>query len=322
MDRHIFSILIALFVLTGGITNGQDLLGKQEVDSAFVGFDYSDWSARVFSTYKYATIVIRDDDARVKYRPVDPLSAGIGFSYKTWVVDIGFRLNTNSVNHTKRIDLATSALIGPHLIDIGLLYYKGLEEITDNYVDPFREDVSSLTMNLDYLYFPNFRKFSYTGSRTGLGFQKKSVGSPLVGGFAERHYTKGDSTLVPDSDETNFDDSMTFSNFSNRSAGILFGYAQFLPLTENLYGAIILTSGVGGYWGVREYDLMDDNRTSGVIFQLNLYMALGYNWKRIYAIINYGNDNRFMELGNDRHYNYNIGRIKFAVGYKLLRKRS
>lgn len=311
-----------LSIFLGSFTQsfGQDLLGAPEVDSTFVGRNYSDWSIRLFATYKYENIRIRNDDTKVKFRPVDPLSAGAGFSYKTWVLDIGFRINTNTANRTQRIDFTSSALIGPHLVDVGFLYYKGFEEVTGNYVNPFRDDIRTLTINMDYLYFPNAKRTTYSGSKTGLGYQKRNIGSPLVGGFIERHWIKSDSALVPTNLESKFEANDLFIEMRTRSIGVLFGYAQFIKISNDFYGAIILTSGIGTYWGNKSFDFEDDESIAGAIFQVNGFFALGYNWNRWYAITNYALDTRYIGFGNSRSYNYNLTRLKFAVGYKLLKK--
>ncbi len=322
MMSHLLRYCLVIFILMGSSIGllAQELLRSPEVDSSFVDRNYSNWSLRLFATYKYQDVRIRNGDAKVTFRPVDPLSAGLGFSYSTWVLDLGLRINTNTANRTQRLDFTTSALIGPHLLDIGFLYYNGFEEVTGNFINPFRDDVRTLTMNLDYLYFPGVKKTSYGGTKTGLGFQKQNFGSPLVGGFIERHWVKGDSALVPVNPDSKFLDEDRFIELRTRSIGVLFGYAQFIRLTDNFYGAAIITTGIGSYWGDKSFAITDDKHVAGAIFQLNGFIALGYDWRRWYSIVNYALDTRFINFGNGSRYNYNLTRIKFAVGYKLLKK--
>ncbi len=311
-----YLILLSVFAAGRGLM-AQDFLPTEQVDSSFVGKTDYDWTVRLIGTYKYENLRFKSEEARLKYRPVDPLAAGFGFSYKTWVVDLGIRINSNTARDSERFDFRTSALLGPHLIDLGFLYYKGFEESTDNFFNPFRDDIRTLTITLDYLYFPNVKKTSFMGSQTGLQFQKKSIGSPLVGGFLERHQVRGDSSLVPDNPESRFNNEVQFERFNNRSAGVLFGYAQFQRLTENLYGAAILTSGIGAWWGRKWYATGEDDHVSGAVVQINAYAALGYNWNRIYAFSNYSLDVRLLGFGEKQSYSYQLGRIKIGVGYKL-----
>lgn len=310
-------MLIGALVICAA-TQGQDLLPSPAVDSTYVRQVEYDWSIRLFGTHKYENQVITNPGARMKYRPLDPVAAGIGFSYKTWVLDLGFRINSNEENTTRRLDFRTSALLGPHLVDLGLLYYKGFEETTDNYENPFRDDIRTLTASLEYLYLPRVRQMSYVGSQTGLQFQERSVGTPVVGGFAERHSIRGDSLLTPDT-LAGFSDENQFERFDNRSVGMLFGYARFQRLTDHLFGALIVSSGIGAYWGRKWYTSENDDYISGALIQINAYAALGYSWKRVYAIANYSISSRYIGFGERNVYRYELGRLKFAVGYKLIR---
>lgn len=316
---RLFIIFLLGFMKVSSIS-GQDILGPPKMDSTFVEGEYSDWTFRLFSTFKYEFYTLQNSEYTVKYKPVEVVSAGVGFTYKTWVADFGLRLNRNIRDNFKRFNFQTTALIDAHLVSIGLNYSKGLEEVSNHAASPFRDDIRALTMKLEYLYIPNAAKIAFTGSQTGLGFQKKNAGSFLFGGFIQRHYIRGDSSLLPPETQEFFESQNNMKELRFRSIGGLFGYAQFVRISENFYGAALLTGGLGTYWGQKEYVVEDRESTVGGMALIKLYMAVGYNWRRLYAIGNYTLDTHFIGLAENDRYSYNLGRVKLAVGYKFYRK--
>jgi hypothetical protein len=265
--------------------------------------------------------VFKSTNEKVKYRPLDLFSTGIGFTYKgSWVADIGLRVtNNNDPNTSKRIDFQTSVLLDHHLVDLGFSYYQGFEEVSGTDDAAFRDDIKALTINLQYLYFPQSSKTTYSGSRSGLGFQRKNAGSLLVGGFMQRHVVQADSSLIPSWAKPGFDLDSTINEINFRSLGGSLGYAQFVRLSENFYIAALFTVGLGVGWGKEEFEPGNTKDLTVALGNMKIFTALGYNWRRIYAIANYTLDTNYLGLEDENSYNYYLGRVKLAVGYKFYR---
>lgn len=311
------SVLIALFFVQNSLCFGQRIIDnfEPEIDTAYVDLLYDSWSIRAVSTFKYQNLILRNDNGEViRFIPKDRTSIGLGFSYKFLAVDIALRLLLAQNNFTKRFDLQGELALRKHLIDVNVQRYEGFEQRGER-LSVFREDVRSWVIGMNYYYNFNHRELSIRSIFTGNRRQKKSAGSFILGGFVSVQDLETDSTLS--GGEQGFENN-AIGNARFHLAGIQGGYTYLKTLPANFYlfGGIMPGIGLNNGYSL---SATRNEITMEPMFKLNVKAAAGHIGRRFYGGVIYSVDYFILDI-DDRHtIDYNIGKIKFVVGYKLNR---
>ena len=294
-----------------------DILKPPDVDPAYVELNQSLWTVRLFTSYKYQSFGLKNNSGQVFYRPRRPFSGGIGFSYQTLLVDIGFRLaGGNEDGTSRRFDLQTSALVKDFIVGLNIQSYQGFEERNPEEFDNYREDIRTTTVRLQGLAFPNHRQISFRTIQTGIDRQLQGAGSWLYGGFIGFHKMKADSSIIPSYELNNFRDDFMIERLVMGNLGISGGYTYIQPLTSQLYVAGTLIPGVGFQFG--NYTAEDQKGLPvGLFAEVSAMAGMGYNWQRFYTLLSYTLDANFVNMQESHRYTYNTGKLKLVIGFKI-----
>jgi hypothetical protein len=317
MHRLILSALILLAGTTAFsqvIDDVAELVNPPDIDSTFVDLNDNLWTLRLFTSVKYQSFSLKNNSGRVFYRPTEPVSGGIGASYKTLMLDLGIRFSNEG---SQRFDLQTSALYKSYFINLNIQNYKGFEETDPEQTNNFREDIRTLTVNLDVMYLPNHRQISFRTIQSGIDRQKVGSGSILVGGFIGYHRMQADSSIIPVYAEPSFTDDYALNELVVRSLGVAAGYMYIHPLTNVMYLAGSIRPGFGLQWGRTETLEKSTNLPGGLFSKVSFTVGTGFNWAKFYASAVYHVEASYVNLRNDHVYNYNSGKLKAVFGYKL-----
>jgi len=309
-------ISILLSCLTCLHCHGQEDIMKSiapEVDTNYVDLLYDSWSIRSVATFKYQNLILRNDNGDIiRFIPKDRTAVGLGFAYKFLAVDVALRLLLARDNFTKRFDFQGDIALQKHLVDINVQRYEGFEK-RGKTLTTFREDVRSWVIGLNYFYNFNHRKLSIRSVFTGNRRQKKSAGSFVLGGFISVQDLESDSTLS--AGETGFDSGL-IRNARFNLTGIQGGYTYLKTLPANFYlfGGIMPGMGLNNGF-TRDANQNDINMEP--MFKLSVNAAAGHIGKRFYGGVIYSADYFLLNIENRNNLDYNIGKIKFVIGYKL-----
>ena len=299
--------------------NAQKLkIPEPEVDSSYIELDYKRWSLRAFGVIKFHTIILKSDQGgKVKYTPTDPLSIGLGFSYRFLLIDIGIRLNKD--NTLSRHDLQGSLLFKKSLFELIIQRYEGFQERADNSIDYFRNDLRSSLFAINYFYNFNNDKLSLGSVLAGNRIQIKSTGAFVLGGYFSFNQVKADSSLVSSSSDNPFNEYANFTNLKTINLGAYFGYAYSLALPYNFAFFTTLNPGLGFSFskveGSESYE--PPVFPSG---KLHFRASLGHYSKKVYIIFSFNTYVSFIRLGHGNRYWLNAGQLKLAVGYRMKSK--
>lgn len=284
-----------------------------KVDTNYVDLLYDSWSIRTVATFKYQNLILRNDDgSRIRFVPKDRTAVGIGFAYKFLAVDIALRLLLAQENFTKRFDFQGDIALQKHLIDVNVQRYEGFEQRSET-LSAFREDVRSWVIGLNYFYNFNHRRLSIRSVFTGNRRQKKSAGSFVLGGFISVQDLKSDSTLS--AGEQGFE-SGQIRNARFNLAGIQGGYTYLKTLPANFYLFGGIMPGIGLNNGYTRNINRNDIEMEPM-FKLNIKAAAGHIGRRFYGGVIYSADYFLLNIDSRNNLDYNIGKIKFVIGYKL-----
>ncbi len=313
-------IILMTFLLFPLIASGQklddltDIVKPPDVDSNYVDLNDNLWTLRLHSGIKYQSFSLKNDDGRVFYRPTQPVSGGIGASYKTLLLDVGIRFSNEG---SQRFDLQTSLLIKSYFLNMSIQNYRGFEETDPEAFDNFRKDIRTLTVNVDVAHLPNHRKISFRGIQSGIDRQKIGAGSIMYGGFIGFHRMKADSSIIPSYDEEIFNEDYKLEKLFVRNIGVLAGYVHIFPVSKVMFIVGSIRPGFGVQWGETSNGQQERTLPAGLFSKMSFSIGTGFNWTNFYASILYNVEANYVNLWGDYVYNFNTGKLKAAIGYKL-----
>lgn len=250
---------------------------KQEMNSDSLGLSEQTYLAESNLT---GGIVLSYDKFRIAFatrNQPNKISEGKGF---TRMFNIGLSVGDNKYN----VDAYFRRFKG--FYNNNLSKYDSSEKITKYYVLP--NMVSSLFMTR-FMYFSNYRKYSYK-SAFGCNYrQLKSAATWIVGGSFNVFNISNDSSLIPLASRHLYNDYSTMHGLRSINMGVSGGAAATIVLFKAWYIAGHFTLGPEQQW--RNYNLFTSHRRISYVSWSGTGMfSLGLNLKRFYFLASFTND--------------------------------
>lgn len=317
--RH-FWLLLALLCFTKTLSaqSAIDSIKPLElIDTLFIDRDLKNWSIRFLTNVRDVRFRLKNDLEDVRYIPTNRVGFGLGVASRKIILDFNIALKLDDDVETDMFNMLGTAVVGKHVFDAFLQDFHGFykrDEKTGEEV--FRNDASSLVMGLIYSQHLKSSKYSITALRSGLDYQRKSVISPMIGGFFLMDRLKADSTLI------GFDPNRTdIVKYTGVGVGGSVGLSALIPLPLNMFAALHLMPSAGLF--VKTVTSPEDRRTAGnpFLFMLTSTATLGYNGENIYVNLTIQSNRATTELPYNMRHNLQQLNAKLAVGYKLFNKR-
>jgi hypothetical protein len=205
------------------------------------------------------------------------LSEGKGF---TSMFNIGLSVGDNKYN----VDAYFRRFKG--FYNNNLSKYDSTERITKYFVLP--NMVSSLFITR-FMYFTNYRKYSYK-SAFGCNYrQLKSAASWILGGTFNVFNIRNDSSLIPLASRYLYNDYAMMHGLRSINLGVNAGAAATIVLFKAWFVAGHFTLGPEQQW--RNYNLFTSHRKISYVSWSGTGMfSLGLNLKRFYFLASFTND--------------------------------
>ena len=288
------------------------------IDTLFIDRDIHNWSIRIFTNYKQQRFRLSNENTELVYVPNNPIGIGFGLATKKVILDLAFNIKTNKEEPTDRFDMQGSLTLQNHNIDFVFQRYKGFNVENDLGVqEDFREDLTSSSISLGYMYLFNGSQYSVSALKTGLSRQKKAALSFSLGGLLFMHNKSADSTIIPQELQPQFNEEAQIKNQKGIGVGIVGGVTTILPLPFDFFITFSLAPGIGLMYKNIETENFSYIPPNPMLYSLNMSGAFGYNGHRIYVNITTRLSLLTSDLGygnNSSHSGYNA---KLSVGYKL-----
>lgn len=319
--RKILFVVVSLFSAIDGI--GQT--SKSGFDTAYVELHPEIINLRLYLSHKFTNLVVRvpEENRTYVFQPNSGLNLGVGFTYQNFSLNlaapVGF-LNPNRFTDWPRyLDFQAHAYPRRMIIDFFGQFYKGysiekdfLKSPTNRTEDYLREDIRQTSVGLNFNYLLNGDQISLGASFLQSGIQKKSAFSPFVGFEIYGGSMKGDSLLLPTTenlDVLNFDRSNYFQFGPNAGAAatLVFGKGFFFTTA----GSVNLSIGYGQWENQLEY------REWGVVPTYFVRTFLGYNDRRFSVNANAVFKNLNLIKVGPFDQAVNTGNIRFNIIYKI-----
>lgn len=332
--RHIFfrASLPLLGILFPSILTAQEgNLAKalSEVDSNYIHTADEFITGRFYFSQKYTSIVLegRKEVQDLRYRPNTTLNMGIGATYQSLSLNLayGFQfLNRDKEKgKTRYLDLQTHLYPRNWTIDFFGQLYKGYflfpKGLGNN--DPkhyyLRPDVGVSLFGIALYNLTNGSRFSYRAAMLQSEWQKKSVGTWLIGGEIYAGSFSGDSALVPSLLKERYEqDEINKVRFLEMGPGG--GYAYTLVVKRNFFimGSATLNLDIGLS---REFIHGETKDRISVSPNFIYRAVIGYNskvWNLNVSLV--GNRIAVRGASTSQDYLFNTGNYRLTFARKFL----
>jgi hypothetical protein len=267
---------------------------------------------------------------KLLFRTNSPMNIGLGFTYKWLGFNLAFNfpfLNGNEKKYgkTKRFDLGTHIYGRKFVVDLGVGWYKGLYLANPQGIipgwkegDPYpkRGDISVTTIGADVFYVMMHKKFSYRSAFSFNERQKKSAGSPIVGGGVSWYFIRADSSIIGNNDPDVAED-IRIRKANMASVYAIGGYAQNFVI-DYFYLSLTLGVGIGG--NSKRLFIENENRSlknASVSFKYLFRASIGYNNDLFYVGISKYTDGITMGAKQNLGFIYSNTSFNLYAGYRF-----
>lgn len=322
MKRKYTLLLAFLLNFTTGFSQELSFLDSintpKIIDTLFIDRDIHNWSIRLFTNYKEQRFRLSDNHSKLIYVPNNPAGIGIGLATKKVILDLAFNIKTNKEEPSDRFDMQGALTLEKHNIDFVFQRYKGFNVVNDRGVqEVFREDLSSSSISISYMYLFNSSQYSVSALKSGLSRQKKAALSFSLGGLFFMNNKSADSTIIPKELQAYFNEEAQIQKLNGIGASIIGGVTTIVPLPFDFFISFSLIPGIGFMYKNIETESFSYTPSNPMLYSLDMTGVFGYNGHRIYVNITsklgiYGSD---LDYGN-KSYHSGIN-AKLSVGYKL-----
>jgi hypothetical protein len=280
-----------------------------------------------------------DNDNYLSYQPNSKFNLGLGFNYRWLGLSTTFNFNLVNDNElygkTESFDIQSDILTRRTIISVNLQSYKGFywENAGSYYpvwnkVDSFviRPDIQIYQLGTNYIYTFNNDRFSFKTAFSKTGWQKKSAGSFLAGGFFSVFRLSADSSIVPTNALASFPVYDNLYGLSAFNIGASFGYAYTYVWHKKLFihGTLmlgLLNQTFTTYDAAGDELFSDNNFSSKTHFR----MAVGFNNDVQSYGISVVLDSYLIQNRSVNEFIYNYGKINLFYArrfdMKTVRKR-
>jgi hypothetical protein len=248
--------------------DGYSQKSKSGFDTTYVEIHPEKINLRLYLSRKFTNFVVKvpAENWRYVFEPNSGLNLGVGFTYENFTLNLAFPvsfLNPNRYQDWPRfLDLQSHVYSRRMIIDFFGQFYGGYsvqkEYLKNPSEDYLREDMRLNSVGINFNYLFRGERISIAASFNQSAIQKKSAFSPFVGFEVYGGGMKGDSLLLPSSenpDILNFKRSSYFQFGPNAGAAatLVFGKGFFVTAV----GSVNLSVGYGewentieqGKWG-------------------------------------------------------------------------
>jgi hypothetical protein len=263
------------------------------------------------------------------FKPNDPLSIGVGFTYKWLGINLAFNVPSGAKSEelygkTKRFDLGTHIYGRKLIVDLTFQWYRGYYlsnpqgiipgwEQGDPY--PSRNDVRVSTYGTAAFYVFKNQKFSYRAAFTYNERQKKSAGSAIVGAGISGYFIRSDSSII----NKEYLLSMGSEGFNKVNIGNYYAVGGYAHTFVIKYFYLSLTLGVGLGVNSSKVFFEDSGKThhSGASLVSLFRTSFGYNNDRFYVGLSLYNSNFSLGSQPDIGVNYRYTSLNINIGYRF-----
>ena len=275
--------------------------------------------------YNYFTLIDKNTNNRLRYRPELGINLGLGIAYKWFAFDLvfnfGIRENQYFTNEDF-FDFQGKIFSSKQYIEATLQYYYGYQ--TDNMSEisedaKVRKDIRTINYGLQYLHAFNYDKFSIKAPFILNDHQRKSAGS-VIGGFGfSLNIMDADSSVIPQELSNDFSEKLHLRDLNTINLTANAGYMYSFVYKEHFFLTLGLIPGLtisyGDYW-THERQRLKLNLS----YNIKTMNAIGYNGEKIYGGFQLVSDALYIKIDKKNYTQTSHGKLSLFIGYRFTRK--
>jgi hypothetical protein len=293
-------------------------LPKRIIDSLVLS-DKLDWSVRAVSNFKEQRFKISNSNESVKYIPSNPFGVGFGIANQKIVIDIVFNIKNNKDDQTKKFAAEGGFMLKKRNFFSFILENVHGYKITNSYneFEEFREDISLLSVGLNYLRIINKSNISVRDMKSGIFSYDKTTFTVGLGGFFIANNLNADGTIIPNDMFPIFNEEGQIEKIDAFGIGVLGGLSAYISLPANFYTSFYVAPGIGIEYKYIHTETIDYKPSNPLLYKTDLFASIGYVQKKFYINFNFGTNLYFTSFDFDNHGILSVTKSKFIVGYNL-----
>ncbi len=273
-------------------------------------------------------LIPRDSLSQHVYSAESNLTGGISFSFDKFQFSLATRSNPSnegsSKGYTKMFNLGlnvgdnrwvseTYLRIFRGFYDKNTSVYDSTDKITKYYINP---SMVNRTFMQRFMYFTNYKKYSY---KSGFGCnyrQLKSAASFILGGNFSVFDLQNDSAILPMKARATYGDYGNMSGFTSVNLGVAGGFAATIVLWKALFVSGHFTVGPESQW--RNYYLPAENRKLNYVqWSGTARGSIGINMKKFYMLASITDDYNLYNQRKARVFSSNSLTNNFTFGWRF-----
>lgn len=306
---------------------------NEKVDTGYISDKSKMLTVRLLGSSKYYNHRLIDDRNILSYKANNNYNIGVGAVYGSLGANVTVKApfinnDTAAYGKTKKLDVHTFLFPRKLVADGYFQYYKGFyvdeKGVTQTFLPadkrPLRPDITTLHIGANASYVFHAEKFSFRAAFIQNEYQKKSAGTPLLGGNIHYNSITGDSAIIPsDISYAHFFDNSHFNNSAAFSIGIHGGYGYTRVIAKHFFITGVALVGVGGNYAYLRDDANNIfTEKTGLQANLSYKAAIGYNSETFYAGLLYmGYVQRNSSPGTWQQYEPSLVRLIVAKRFEV-----
>ena len=324
MIKKSFFIIFLIWVNSIFAFNGikSDTLFKpSRIIDSLVFSEKLDWSVRLVSNFKQQRFRIGDEDETMKYIPNNPFGVGFGIANQKLVIDIVFNIKgtEKKEEQTEKFAAEGALIIKKNNYFSFILENVHGHNVSNSYNDleEFREDISLLSVGLNYLRIFNKNNISIRDLKSGLRSFDKTTFTFGIGGFFIVHTLNSDGSIIPNDLLPLFNEEAQITKVSALGVGMLTGISAYFKLPANFFAAFYIAPGVGLEYKKIHTETDKYIPSNPLLYKTDLFGSVGYNKKQFYINFTFATNIYATSFDFDNKGVLSVTKSKLILGYNI-----
>lgn len=273
----------------------------------------------------YFRIIDKENNSSLRYRPDRQLNLGLGVSYKWFAMDLAFNVGIaekSGFNNSRSFDFQGAIFSSKQYISALYQNYYGyqLSKVkglpANDIYNANREDIRTVFLDLQYLFALNYDKFSLKAPFIHNERQLQQAGSFLLGASFNMYNVIADSSMVPQSIQSGFNQNLWLTDVNSSSVAINFGYMYTFVWQKYFYVTLSIVPGLGINYG-------DFGTTIHQPYKTHLYLgylsmnSVGYNSDKLFGGIKFISNTFRTNIAKKQKVLTGSGNFKLFFGYRF-----
>lgn len=313
--------------IAGTVDQWANYFLNRDQDTNYIKNMSDRWAVNILAINKFNYFRLKDhlNNSSVQYRPELGINLGLGVAYKWFAISITFNAFTENKEliDGESFDFQAKVFSSKQLISFAIQNYYGYginryyglsSELSD--IEKQRADVRTMNLSLHWSYAFNYEKYSMKAPFVYNERQEKSAGSIITGISFNYFVLDGDSILIPESVQADFDPEIYLTDLNIMNLILRLGYSYTFSIKKYFFVSLGVLPGMVINRGDYRTDYRKEMGTN-ISWSISSSNAIGYNGEKFFCGIQASADVYNVRTSKEMRTNIGQGSFKFVFGYRF-----